>query len=126
MPPRHRKSELHEHVVAVMGETGADDPFEAVRIKARKVVASFHHTLGAEPPFCMETMTSFRGLHLPDDEPRFSSDSEIAPEADGRVVLRVNKEMPLCSQRFSICQTHGQESMLPSRAAETRTPTSKD
>ncbi len=95
MPPRHRRSELHEHVVAIMDETGADDPFEAVRIKAREVVAGFHQTLDKEPPFCMKTVASFRGLHLSDDDPRFSPDSEIAPEGNGRVVLRVNKDRPL-------------------------------
>lgn len=107
MPPRHRRSELHEHVVAIMDETGADDPFVAVRIKAREVVAGLHQTLGVEPPFCMKTVASFRGLHLSEDDPRFSPDSEIAPEANGRVVLRVNKDRPLCRQRFSISHEIG-------------------
>jgi len=103
-----------------MDETGADDPFEAVRIKAREVVAGFHQTLGKEPPFCTKTLASFRGLHLSDDDPRFSPDSEIAPEGNGRVVLRVNKDRPLCRQRFSISHeighTHFPESMHVPRA----------
>jgi hypothetical protein len=50
----------------------------------------------------MKALASMRGLHWSDDDPRYSADSEIAPEADGRVVLRVNKNRPLSRQRFSI------------------------
>ena len=50
----------------------------------------------------MKAIASIRGLHWSDDDPRFSNDSEIAPEADGRVVLRINKNRPLSRQRFSI------------------------
>ncbi|REJ87279.1 MAG: ImmA/IrrE family metallo-endopeptidase [Planctomycetota bacterium] len=107
MPRQLTKSELHEHIVAVMHEMGEEDPFEAVRSKARSVIDSYHHTLGEEPPFNMQAVASFRGLHWSDDDPRFSPDSEIAPEADGRVVLRVNKDRPLCRQRFSISHEIG-------------------
>jgi len=107
MPPRHRRSDLHEHIVAIMDETGEDDPYEAARIKARSVVATFHQTFGETPPFNMKAVASLRGLHWSDDDPRFSPDSEIAPESDGRVVLRVNKDRPLCRQRFSISHEIG-------------------
>lgn len=107
MPPRYRGSDLHEHVVAVMVETGEDDPFDAVRKKAREVVATFHTFFGDAPPFNVTGIASMRGLHWSDDDPRFSLDSEIAPEADGRVVLRVNRDRPATRQRFSICHEVG-------------------
>jgi len=102
MGHHHQKSDLHEHIVWILEETGEDDPFEAVRIKARSVIALFHQTFGESPPFDMKAMASLRGLHWSEDDPRFSADSEIAPESDGRVTLRVNKDRPLCRQRFSI------------------------
>jgi hypothetical protein len=58
--------------------------------------------LGGDPPLNMLALASFRGLRLSNDDPRYSADSEIAPEADGRVVLRVNKQRPASRQRFSI------------------------
>ena len=107
MPPKHRRSDLHEHIVAIMNETGEDDPYEAVRIKARAVASEYHLAFSEEPPFNVHAIASFRGLHWSDDDPRFSPDSEIAPEADGRVVLRVNTNRPLTRQRFSICHEIG-------------------
>ncbi|MEQ9408434.1 MAG: ImmA/IrrE family metallo-endopeptidase [Fuerstiella sp.] len=107
MGQRHKRSELHEHIVSIMDETGEEDPFEAARIKARSVVDTFHRNFGDVPPFNMKAVASLRGLHWSDDDPRFSPDSEIAPESDGRVVLRVNKDRPLCRQRFSISHEIG-------------------
>lgn len=106
MPPNHQ-SDLHEHIVAIMKETAAEDPFEAVRIKARDVVTDFTSVFGESPPLDVKALASFRGLHWSDDDPRFSSDSEIAPEDDGRVVLRVNSAQPETRQRFSICHEIG-------------------
>lgn len=102
MPHRPRRSDIHEHVQAILDETGEDDPLEAVRVKARAVVNQYHDALGQVPPFNMQAVASLRGLKWSDDDPRYSEDSEIAPEADGSVVLRVNKTRPLARQRFSI------------------------
>lgn len=107
MSRRYRRSELHEDILSIMDETGEEDPFEAVRFKARAVVADFHHAFPEAPPFDVNAMASMRGLHLSDDDPRFSADSEIAPEADGRVVLRINRSRPLTRQRFSVCHEIG-------------------
>lgn len=107
MPTRRRRSDLHEHVLAVMEETDEDDPFAAIRKKARAVVSEFTQALGETPPFNVTAIASLRGLHWSDEDPRFSPDSEIAPEADGRVVLRVNKNRPATRQRFSICHEIG-------------------
>lgn len=107
MPSNYRGLKLHEHVVAVMDETGAGDPFGAVRMKAHSVVEQYHQTFSEEPPFNMQAVASLRGLRLSDDDPRFSPDSEIAPETDGSVVLRVNKSRPFSRQRFSISHEIG-------------------
>jgi Zn-dependent peptidase ImmA (M78 family) len=107
MPNRYRRSDLHKHIVAVMDEVGEDDPYTAVRIKAREVVAQFVGTFDCSPPFDVNAIASYRGLHLSADDPRFSPDSEIAPEADGRVVLRINKNRPETRQRFSVCHEIG-------------------
>lgn len=101
MPPGRRQG-FHEHVQAIIDETGEDDPFEAVRVKARRVITDYVALFGEQPPFNLKAVASVRGLHWSDDDPRFSPDSEIAPEADGRVVLRVNKSRPESRQRFSI------------------------
>lgn len=97
-----RKEAEHPHVRSIIEETGATDATAAVRSKARTVVEQYQQVLGEEPPFNMLAMASFRGLRLSNDDPRYSADSEIAPEADGRVVLRINKQMPASRQRFSI------------------------
>lgn len=99
---QRRSITLHPHIRAIMDETGEDDPFDAVRAKARAVVGEFHGLFQEPPPFNLKAMASARGLHWSDDDPRFSLDSEIAPESDGRVVLRVNKSRPEARQRFSI------------------------
>lgn len=97
-----RRDDLHPHIVAVMDETGEDDPVLAVRAKARAVIREYHSFFTEEPPFSMPAMASFRDLHESEDAPRFSQDSEIAPVEDGRVVLRINRDRPLTRQRFSI------------------------
>lgn len=118
MPPRYRRSDLHPHIVAIMDEVEQEDPFEAVRIKARAFVQEYHATLTEEPPFNAKAAASLRGLHWSDDDPRFSPDSEIAPE-DGRVVLRVNQNRPMTRQRFSICHEIG-HTLFPDYQLEVR------
>lgn len=102
MAMRFSRTSLHPHVLAIMDETGEEDPFAAVRRKARDVASHFFTTFSEDPPFNMKALASLRGLRWSDDDPRFSADSEIAPEGDGRVVLRINKARPLSRQRFSI------------------------
>ena len=96
------RSRIHAHIRAVMQETGEDDPRTAVRTKARAVIEQFRSAFDARPPFNLDALASFRGLRHSDDAPKFSKDSEIAPQADGQVVLRVNRDRPLTRQRFSI------------------------
>ena len=102
MASNYRRSSLHPHVIAVMDETGEEDPFQAVRVKARSVAEQYHQLLRETPPFNMKAVASVRGLRWTDDDPKYSADSEIAPEKDGSVVLRVNRSRPLSRQRFSI------------------------
>ena len=102
MPNRLGGGRYHPHVQAVMDETGESNPFLAVSAKARALVGEYHGTFGETPPFNMHAFASYRGLYTSDDAPRHSQDSEIAPEADGRVVLRLNRDRPHTRQRFSI------------------------
>jgi hypothetical protein len=90
-----------------MEETAEDDPSAAVREKARCVIREFHQAFGQIPPFNVEALASFRGLRSSEEQPKFSKDSEIAPQADGRVVLRVNRDRPLTRQRFSVAHEIG-------------------
>lgn len=96
-----RRSELHPHVRAVMKEMGEEDPVAAVRAKAQQVIRDFQNIFNEAPPFDMKALASFRGLTWSNDDPRYSEDSEIAPEGEG-VVLRVNQSRPESRQRFSI------------------------
>jgi Zn-dependent peptidase ImmA (M78 family) len=96
------RPQLHPHIRAVMKEMREDDPFAAVRAKARSVIKEYHSLLGEEPPFNLEALASSRGLRLSDEAPRHSKDSEIAPEKGGRVVMRINRDRPKTRQRFSI------------------------
>lgn len=93
---------LHTHVAAILRETGEDDPYVAVRLKARAVIAQYHQMFGEKPPFNMEAMASLQGLRSSHQAPQHSDDSEICPEADGRLVLKVNRDRPVSRQRFSI------------------------
>lgn len=108
MPSGSRTTSLHPHMRAVMDETGQHDSFAAVRAKAQSVGEQYHRLFGEEPPFNLDALASMRGLRLTDDAPRHSEHSEIAPEADGRVVLRLNRDRPHTRQRFSIGHEVGQ------------------
>lgn len=102
MSKQQLQTPLHPHVAAILRETGEDDPYTAIRIKARAVVARYHQVFGEAPPFNMEALASFRSLRASKAAPTHSEDSEICPEADGRLVLKVNRDRPLSRQRFSI------------------------
>ena len=97
---------FHEHVQAVIDEIGIADPREAIRIKARSKIAVFS-SLFALPPYDLVAFASCVDLLWSDVSPAFSQDSEIAPTADGRVVLRVNQDRPITRQRFSIAHEIG-------------------
>ena len=107
MPRWQPGATLHPHIIAIMRETGEDDPFSAVRLKARTVLREYHQVFGGMPPFNIHALASMRGLRHVEETPRFSQDSEIAPEADGCVVLRVNPSRPPTRQRFSIAHEVG-------------------
>ncbi len=76
MGQRHKRSELHEHIVSIMDETGEEDPFEAARVKARAVVTSFHQAFGETPPLNMKAVASLRGLHWSDDAEKLQDVTE--------------------------------------------------
>ncbi len=96
----------HEHVQAIIDETGISDPREAIRVKARAKLAEFS-ALFESPPYDLSALASCVGLRESSDSPVFSQDSEIVPMADGKMALRVNRERPLTRQRFSIAHEIG-------------------
>lgn len=102
MAVRVERVGLCTEVSGVLQETGEADPATAVRTKARAVIREFLATFGGIPPIDLEAVASFRGLRLSSDAPRHSPDAEIAPEPDGGVALRINRERPQTRQRFSI------------------------
>ncbi|TWU64530.1 hypothetical protein V7x_00740 [Crateriforma conspicua] len=97
---------LHEHIQAVVDEMGIDDPREAVRQKARSRLAEMTPYFDS-PPFDLLALASCFDLQWSDESPAFSQDSEIVPQEDGRVALRVNQQRPLTRQRFSIAHEIG-------------------
>ncbi len=102
MRSEKRKRNLHPHISALLRETGEADPAIAVRAKAAAVIREFVRVVGGEPPFNLQALASFRGLHYSTEGPAHSADSEIVPQADGKVVLRINRDRPATRQRFSI------------------------
>ena len=100
--PTVRGARMHSHVAAIIAETGEDDPVAAVRAKAAVVVREFHALFGGEPPFNLTAMASCRGLFSSSEAPQHSKDSEIVPQQDGRVVMRINRDRPITRQRFSV------------------------
>lgn len=102
MPSGHSRTTQHPSIRALVREMKESDPAIAVRAKASQVLSEFRSVFAGEPPFNLEALASFRGLRSSDDAPRHSEDSEIAPQADGSVVLRVNRDRPLTRQRFSV------------------------
>jgi hypothetical protein len=83
-------------------ETGAADPRDAVRRKARNLVALYCAQFG-EPtmPINLDVLASMLGITRSDDMPLYSPDAELVPD-DGRLTMRVNPDRPETRQRFSI------------------------
>lgn len=102
MPAGQRRTKQHSSIGSLLREMKESDPAVAVRAKAANVLREYLVVFGGEPPFNLEALASFRGLRSSSDAPRHSEDSEIAPQADGSVVLRVNRDRPITRQRFSV------------------------
>ena len=93
---------LDEQIIAVLDETGEDDPRDAIRAKARELVALYHASFGGRPPFSMEALASLRGILPSSEPPAHSPDAELRPDGKGRVHMRLNRDRPLTRQRFSV------------------------
>ena len=102
MPAGQRRPTQHSSIAALLREMKESDPEAAVRAKARSVLSEYLAMFGGDPPFNLEALASFRGLRSSSDAPRHSEDSEIAPQSDGSVVLRINRDRPITRQRFSV------------------------
>lgn len=97
-----RRTTQHPHIRTLVREMKEPDPEAAIRAKAAQVLREFLEVFDSAPPFNLEALASFRGLRSSADAPQHSEDSEISPQADGSVVLRVNRDRPLTRQRFSV------------------------
>ncbi|MBK9117984.1 MAG: ImmA/IrrE family metallo-endopeptidase [Phycisphaerales bacterium] len=74
---------------------------EAVRAKARTIIREFHQIFGHAPLFNLHRWLC--GLEvIRGTAPIQQGFRDMALEADGRVVLRVNRDRPTTRQRFSI------------------------
>lgn len=84
-------------------ETHASDPANAIRTKARELIALYVSQFG-EPsmPLSMDVLASLRGITRSDDRPSFSDDAELSPDGAGGVTMRVNPDRPETRQRFSV------------------------
>lgn len=118
---------LHASVRALMEQTGTTNPFDAIRQRAQELVSKFYAAFHEEPPFDMECLASLQGLHLSSEAPKLSPDAEIAPDADGRIILRVNRDRPQTRRRFSIGHEVG-HTLFPGYESKThcRKPASRD
>ena len=102
MAKNRPKMALDEQIIAVLDETGEDDPRDAIRVKARELVELYHATFGEKPPFKMEALASLKGIRPSSEPPAHSHDAELQPDGKGGVLLRLNRERPLTRQRFSV------------------------
>ena len=88
---------------AILDETRQADPKTAIRAKALAHIDLFCSAFpGAAPPFNMEALASLRDIRESDDPPAFSDDSELVPDGEGGVLMRVNRNRPRSRQRFSV------------------------
>ena len=76
-PGRSTQSLIDELVRA----TGAASPEEAIRIKARELIAT-HVDVFGEPsmPMNMDVLASLRSISRSDEKPLFSPDAELSPD----------------------------------------------
>lgn len=83
--------------------SGTDDPFDAIRRKARAAIDSYRSAFGeVEAPLDLDTLLSFLGIAMSDAPPAHSQDAELVPMGSGRVAIRVNQNQPETRRRFSI------------------------
>jgi hypothetical protein len=88
---------------ALVRSTGAPDPFEAIRMKARNAIEQFRATFGDPTmPLDIDALASFLGIGRSDDVPAHSEDAELVPIGDGKVAIRVNPDRPETRKRFSV------------------------
>jgi Zn-dependent peptidase ImmA (M78 family) len=93
---------VDDQIAELLEETGEEDPREAVRAKARELIALFHQSFGGRPPFDMQALASLRGILPSSEPPAHSPDAELHPDGMGNVLLRVNRDRPRTRQRFSV------------------------
>jgi hypothetical protein len=89
---------------ALVRSTSADNPVDAIKVKARNAIGRFRTTFG-EPtmPLNVDALASLLGIGISDDAAVHSKDAELVPTGEGRVAIRVNPDRPETRKRFSVC-----------------------
>jgi hypothetical protein len=86
----------------LVAKTGASDPRDAVRRKARDLIALYCAQFGDPSiPIDLDILASMLGITRSSDIPLYSPDAELAAD-EGRLTMRVNPDRPETRQRFSI------------------------
>jgi Zn-dependent peptidase ImmA (M78 family) len=93
---------VNDAIATILKETGQSDPAAAVRIKARELIQLYYATFREKPPFDLKAMASMKGITHSEEAPVYSPDSELLPDDEGRLVMRINRDRPKTRQRFSI------------------------
>lgn len=94
---------IQHFIDALVQSTGASSPEQAIRIKARELLALYQRSFGdPDIPIDVMALASLIGIRPSDSAPVLSPDAEIAPDGQGGVEMRVNPDRPETRKRFSI------------------------
>lgn len=97
--PRPVPVQVHQ----LLAETGSSDPREAVRLKARALIAQFADLFGPPTmPIDVYVLASMIGIGSSTERPVHSKDAELVPDGTGGVTMRVNPDRPETRRRFSV------------------------
>lgn len=97
------RTSTEKEIARLVNETGCTDPREAIRIKARELIALYCDSFGVPTmPIDVHVLASLRGIAHSDEAPVHSKDAELVPDGSGGVAMRVSADRPETRQRFSI------------------------
>jgi IrrE N-terminal-like domain len=92
----------HNHLQAIMHETGKTEPREAIRAKARGLIDYYRANFGDPSiPLDLNILASLQGIRPSEEPPVHSKDAELRPDGQGGVTMHVSREQPKSRQRFS-------------------------
>jgi hypothetical protein len=99
----HPARSTHMLIDELVRSTGCRDASEAIRAKARELIA-LHVNVFGEPslPISVDVLASLRSISRSEEAPVHSPDAELVPDGLGGVTMRVNTDRPETRQRFSV------------------------